>query len=239
MNPYYPIFLNLVDKLCVIVGGGKVAERKIKGLLAARARVRVVSPGVTKEISRFFVENRLDVVNREYRRGDLEGGFLAFAATDNEDVNRQVREEASHLSLPINVVTDLGLCDFVIPSLVRKDPILIALSTSGLLPSLSKKLRREILERLVDDYPAYARRVRAFREYLIENVTDAHSRRRIMKGVTEAAVSEVAHMSLREIKERFLGAEGNRRSRLVMSRRVRGRKGKPTRRPRPKGEDSG
>jgi precorrin-2 dehydrogenase/sirohydrochlorin ferrochelatase len=238
MDLYYPIFLNLVDKLCIVVGGGRVAERKIRSLLRARARVRVVCLNVTKGVAQLAVENRIEVICRGYCQGDLEGGTLAFAATDNEKVNRQVQEDASRLSMPVNVADNPNLCDFIVPSLVRKDPVLIALSTSGLLPSLSKKLRQEVIEGIASDYPLYARRVGAFRRYLIGHVDNGRTRKRIMRNIAGVGVAEIVRMTLTEMKERFLGPEGDPPDRPTVSRAVRGSKTEPTRKSRPVNEDS-
>jgi precorrin-2 dehydrogenase/sirohydrochlorin ferrochelatase len=205
---YYPIFLDLVDRLCIVIGGGKVAERKIRGLLHAGAKVRVISPVVSKGISMFVDSLRVELIDREYRSGDLEDGVLAFAATNNEEVNKRIREEASSRSVLANIADNPHLCDFVVPSTVRKDPVLIALSTSGLLPGLSKRLRKEVLEKISGDYPAYARRVGAFRRFLIETIDNGRARRRIMKEVANVDISAIARMTSREMKERFLGAAG-------------------------------
>ena len=155
-DAYYPLFLSLKDKLCVIVGGGSVAERKVRGLLRAGARVRVVSPNVTKGILTLGLQDRIEIRRREYRKGDLEGATLVFAATGMAPVNARMRKVALRLSIPLNVVDNPDLCDFIVPSVVRKDPILIAISTSGVLPMLSKKLRREMIEGLSADYGKYA-----------------------------------------------------------------------------------
>jgi precorrin-2 dehydrogenase / sirohydrochlorin ferrochelatase len=202
---YYPLFLDLSDKLCIIVGGGAVAERKVRGLLAAGARVRLISPEVTRGIERLGRQGRIEIVTREYRAGDLEGAFLAFAATNKDEVNRRVREESRGLAIPLNVVDSPDTCDFIVPAVVRKGPVLVAISTSGLLPSLARRIKGEIGEVLSDDYAGYARRVGAFRRFLIEKVEDAGTRREIMERVGKADVSEVARMSLKEMKKRFLG----------------------------------
>ncbi len=201
---YYPVFLDLSDKLCVIVGGGAVAERKARGLLAAGARMRLISPEVTRGIERLSRQGRIEVVRREYREGDIEGAFLAFAATDIDEVNRKVREESSRLAIPLNVIDSPDTCDFIVPAVVRKGPVLVAVSTSGLLPSLARRIKGEIGDVLSDDYAGYARRVGAFRRFLIESVEDAGARREIMERVGKADVSEVARMGLREMKKRFL-----------------------------------
>ncbi len=143
---------------------------------------------------------------REYREGDLEGTALVFAATDKSEVNRQVREDARRLAIPLNAADSPDACDFLVPSLIRKGPILIAISTSGLLPLLSKRLREEITKSLTSNYTAYARRVGAFRKYLLQNVEDSRMRRAIMKRVSKDGVGEVSRMTLREMKKRFIKA---------------------------------
>jgi siroheme synthase-like protein len=109
------------------------------------------------------------------------------------------------LGVPVNVADDPELCSFVVPSLVQKGSILVALSTSGLLPSLTRRLKGEIAEYIVKDYPEYARKVGRFRRFVIGEVKDGPTRRRIMKAVSSADVSEIVRMSLAEMKERFLG----------------------------------
>lgn len=201
---YYPLFFRLAGKLCVVVGGGRVAERKARALLAAGARVRLISPKNTTGISGLHLQGRIELAARQYREGDLEGASLVFAATDDGEVNRQVREESLRLSIPLNAADSPDMCDFIVPSLIRKGPVLIAISTSGLLPLLSKKLRVEITKSLTSDYTAYARRVGLFRKYLLEHVENSRLRREIMKRVSKAGVRDVSRMTLGEMKKRFL-----------------------------------
>jgi precorrin-2 dehydrogenase/sirohydrochlorin ferrochelatase len=204
MRPYYPIFLDLTCTMCVVVGGGTVAERKARSLLKAGTKVRLISPEVTGGISRLAEKGKIEWIQRQYRSGDLDGATLAFAATNDEEANRLIREEALHVNLPVNVVDNLELCSFVVPSVVQKGPILAAISTSGLLPSLSKRLREEITRHIGDDYPAYARRVGTFRKLLFSEVADARMRRQILKAIASADVSEIAHMNMKEMRKRFL-----------------------------------
>jgi siroheme synthase-like protein len=201
---YYPLFFRLAGKLCVVVGGGRVAERKARALLAAGARVRLISPKNTIGLSGLHRQGRIELVARQYREGDLEGAALVFAATDNGEVNRQVQEESRRLAVPLNAADSPEMCDFIVPSLIRKGPVLIAISTSGLLPLLSKKLRAEITKNLTPRYTAYARRVGAFRKYLLQNVDNIRLRREIMKRVSRAGIREVSRMTLGEMKKRFL-----------------------------------
>ncbi len=201
---YYPLFFDLKGKLCVVIGGGRVAERKARSLIRASACVRLISPRITKGISGLYERGKIGVVRREYREGDLAGAGLVFAATGLDEVNRMVREECIRRAIPLNVADRPELCDFIVPSVVRRKPVTIAISTSGLLPMLSKKLRKEVVERLTADYVAYAKVVGAFRKLLLREVKDGRQRREIMKRLGEAPVSEVAPMTVKELKERFL-----------------------------------
>lgn len=211
MKKYYPIFLDLENRHCVVIGGGVIAERKVRALLSAGAFVRLISPTCTKSISCLHAKGRIELLSRRYAEGDLKGASLVFAATGSDAVNSKVREEALRLGIPLNVADNPQLCDFIVPSIVKRDPILIAISTSGVLPMLSKKLRQEIGEKLPADYVKYARLVGAFRKFLLENVTDNRRRREIMKRLGQEPVPEVAGMTLKEIKERFL-PDKNRRA---------------------------
>ncbi len=204
MAPYYPLFLDLADKLCIVVGGGAVAERKARGLLDAGARVRLISPEVTRGVRRLAGQGRIEVVPREYQEGDLEGAALAIAATNAEEVNMRVAKESKRLSIPLNVADNPDLGDFIVPSVVRKGPVVVAVSTSGLLPVLARKLKEEIELKLFADYVPYARRVGAFRRFLIETVHDPGRKREILERVGKADVSEVSRMTLREMKKRFI-----------------------------------
>lgn len=203
-HTYYPLFLNIEGRLCVVIGGGRVAERKVRGLLSASARVRVISPRITKGLLKLHEQGKVETALRPYRKGDLAGAALVVAATDSDDVNRKVREESAGLAIPLNVVDNPALCDFIVPSVVKKGPILIAISTSGSLPMLSKKLRQDIMEALSADYVAYARVVGRFRRFLLDHVKSPRQRREIMGRVAAAAVDDVAPMTLKEMKERFL-----------------------------------
>lgn len=204
MASFYPLFLQLAGRLCVVVGGGRVAERKVQGLIAAEATVRVVSPEVTRAIRRLVEEGLVEVVEREYRRGDLKGAVLAFAATDKREINEMVRTESLELKIPLNVADSPAQCDFIVPSVVRKGAVSIAISTSGLLPGLSKRLKEDLEQSLAADYAVYARRVAAFRKHLLEHVQDSRERRDILKAVAGADIAEIAGMSLTAMKKRFL-----------------------------------
>ena len=144
MFPYYPVFLDLKARPCVIVGGGEVAERKAEGLLQCQARVTVISPEVTPGIRERSDSGELRWWAREYSEGDLEGAFLAIAATDQPDVNKVVFEEATRERVILNVVDNAPLCTFIAPAVVRRGDITVALSTGGASPALARKMREAL-----------------------------------------------------------------------------------------------
>jgi len=203
---YYPIFLDISRKSCLVVGGGSVAERKVSVLLKFRANIKVVSPRISKPLKKLVEKGRIHVSLKEYDASDLGGVALVFAATDIESVNQAIRRDASELNIPVNVVDNPSLCDFIVPSIVKKDPILIAISTSGMLPFLSKKLRKDIAERITSDYIRYAGIVGRFRRLLITRIADKKLRQNIMKEIVKIDISEVNRMGLNKIKETFLGS---------------------------------
>jgi precorrin-2 dehydrogenase/sirohydrochlorin ferrochelatase len=137
---YYPIFLDLCGRTVVVVGGGKVGLRKVRGLLEAGARVRVVSPALATE----FDMLRVELIKRAFRPSDLKGAFLAYAATNLREVNRRVAREAKRRGIPVNVADDPGECDFFVPARIRSGELQVAVSTGGRSPRLAVELRRRI-----------------------------------------------------------------------------------------------
>jgi siroheme synthase-like protein len=204
---YYPIFLDISKKSCLVVGGGNVAERKVSILLKFKANIKVVSPRISKPLQKLVEKGRIHVSQKEYDASDLNGVALVFAATDVESVNQSIRRDASERNIPVNVVDNPALCDFIVPSIVKKDPILIAISTSGTLPFLSKKLRKDIAEKITNDYVRYAGIVGRFRKLLIARIEDKKLRQNIMKEIAKIDIGEINRMGLNKIKDTFLGSK--------------------------------
>jgi siroheme synthase-like protein len=144
MPDYYPIFLNLSGKTCLVVGGGRVAADKVSKLRGTGALIRVVSPEITSEIREAVNQGEVEWCPREYKPGDLSDVFLGIAATDVRSVNQQVSEEAERLGVLINVVDDPSQCGFISPAIVRRGPVTLAISTGGASPALARKLRETL-----------------------------------------------------------------------------------------------
>lgn len=150
---HYPVFLTVEGRRCVVIGGGTIAERKVEGLLEAGARVTVVAPESTPGVRALAESGAVTLHARAYAPGDLAGAFIAIAATDDAEVNEAVSREAAEHNVPLNVVDVTRLCTFIAPSIVRRGPVTLAMSTGGLAPALARKLR-ESLE--ANDALAYA-----------------------------------------------------------------------------------
>lgn len=144
MTSYYPVYLNLRGRRCVIIGGGTVAEGKIGRLRESGAVVCLVSPDATPGIRRHVADGDVSWEQREYRHGDLEGAFLAIAATNSREVNRRIFEEAEERGVLLNAVDDPPSCSFIAPSIVRRGPVTAAISTGGVSPALARKLRESL-----------------------------------------------------------------------------------------------
>ncbi len=144
MTSYYPVYLNLRGRRCVIVGGGTVAEGKIGRLLDSGADICVVSPDATPGIRQFAADGAVRWEQRVYRPGDLEGAFIAIAATNVREVNRRIFEEANERGVILNAVDDPPNCSFIAPSIVQRGPVTLAISTGGVSPALARKLRESL-----------------------------------------------------------------------------------------------
>jgi len=142
---WYPLFLDLTDQPVVVVGAGRVATRKARSLLAAGARVTVIGPAATAALRRL---SGVRWLRRRYRAGDLRGARLVVAATDDLDVNRRVCAEAKRRRLLVNCAAPPAAGNFIVPSVVRRGAVTIAISTSGTNPAHAKALRRQ-LEKLL------------------------------------------------------------------------------------------
>ncbi len=160
---HYPLFLDLADRPVVVIGAGSVAARKIRTLLAAKARVTVISPESNATIRRLARSQRVRWVRRPYRRGDLRGASLAIAATNDLAVNESVCAEAKRLRVLVNCIAPPSAGNFIVPSHVRRGGISLAISTGGASPAFAKRLRRDLERFLGHGYPELLKRMSAAR----------------------------------------------------------------------------
>jgi precorrin-2 dehydrogenase / sirohydrochlorin ferrochelatase len=168
MTSYYPIFLNLKNRRCVIVGGGEVAERKVKTLVEQGAQVMVISQNLTKELETMAGQGMIQIMLRDYSPGDLRLAVIAIAATDNTQVNHQIAEDGKQWGVLVNVVDDPEASDFIVPSQFSRGDVVIAISTGGHSPALARKIRTELESHISPEYEALVQLVSQVRAELKE-----------------------------------------------------------------------
>lgn len=151
-TPYYPMFLNVSGKRCVVVGGGRVALRKVRALLEHGASIEVISPDLCLELMEMAEKGQIRTSRRNYRPGDLQNAFIAIAATNNSDMNRRIAEEARSQTVLVNVADDLDSSDFIVPSYTHRGGVTIAVTTAGKSPALARKIRTRLEQELGDEY---------------------------------------------------------------------------------------
>jgi len=163
--PLYPVSLCIAGRLCVVVGAGEVAERKIESLLSAGASVKVIAPD---KVSICGVEH----IRRRYQQGDLSGAFLAIAATDDREINEAVHREALERGVLVNVVDNPPLCTFFVPAVVTRGDLQISVSTGGKCPALARKLRIEMESQFGPELDEYVKTVERARQEIIRRFSE-------------------------------------------------------------------
>ena len=162
----YPLVLDLIGRRCIVIGGGAVAERKVEGLLAAGAAVTVVSPKLSEKLESRVARGEIRLARRRYRRGDLAGASLAFVATGDARLAAAVAREGRSPGVWVNAADDPEHCDFFLPSVLRRGPLLVAVATGGASPALARAVREQIERLLPDDYAELALTVAEVRREL-------------------------------------------------------------------------
>jgi precorrin-2 dehydrogenase/sirohydrochlorin ferrochelatase len=181
------------------VGGGRVAERKVRGLLRAGASVHVISPAVTPRLAILAARKKIDLTPRAYRHTDLlrsahpENGtspILVFAATDNPATQAEMAKHACEIGALVNAADDAGGSDFLVPASFAQGDLLVAISTSGASPALARRLRRQLQLTLGREYQGYLRFLREARKHVMESVPDKAARTKILRQLSGAAMMD-------------------------------------------------
>ncbi|MBI4791577.1 MAG: bifunctional precorrin-2 dehydrogenase/sirohydrochlorin ferrochelatase [Deltaproteobacteria bacterium] len=149
---YFPVSLDISSRRCIVIGGGKVAARKVKSLLACQGAVTVISPALDDELLLLSRRESIRWLERGYRQGDLSDAFLVIAATDDVAVQEAVYQEATARNILLNVADVPKWCNFILPATVRRGDLTISVSTAGQSPALAKQLREDLEKEYSDDY---------------------------------------------------------------------------------------
>jgi precorrin-2 dehydrogenase / sirohydrochlorin ferrochelatase len=155
MSSFYPILVDLQGKKALVVGGGKVAQRKIETLLEYGASVQVVARELTAELEELRNAGRIEFLGGEFAEAFLEGAFVVFAATDDASLNRRVSRAAQQRGLLVNAADQPADCNFIVPSVLSRGDLLIAVSTSGKSPAFARKVRLELERNFGEEYGSF------------------------------------------------------------------------------------
>ena len=161
---YYPIFLDIQKRNCLVVGGGAVATRKAVTLLDCGAQVIVVSPEVTEKLQRLADDGLLTRHNKTYETGDLEDMFFVIGATNDAVLNRKIFHDAERLGKLCNIADQPDICNFILPSIINRGDLTIAVSTSGKSPAFAKKLRKDLEKQFGEEYAEFLTLMGVIRE---------------------------------------------------------------------------
>lgn len=176
----FPMFLKLEGRSCLVVGAGKIGESKIRSLLVAHAKVRVVAPWVTRAVAGWARAGVLTWDAREFQTADLDRTFLVIAATSSVAVNDSLYREATRRNVLCNAVDDPERCDFYYPAVVRRGALQVAISTEGKSPALAQKLRREFERQLAPFYAGWLEQLGRIRSQLFRRPLNADDRRKLL-----------------------------------------------------------
>jgi len=204
MAHLYPINMSLAGKLCLIVGGGKVAERKVASLLEYEPLLHLVSPQVEENIKHWASEGLLCWIPREFEIADLDQVFMVFIATSDTNVNRDIAALCRARGILVNAVDDPPNCDFFVPSVLRRDSLTVAISTEGKSPMYAARLRRELETIITEQHGQFVDMLGQIRQEVKKSYLDIEQRKQIMEKLVYSDILELIQAGLDEkIEERI------------------------------------
>ena len=196
MTSMYPVTLKLAGKFCTVVGGGSVAVRKVKSLLEQGAEVTVISPVLDEEL--IAIQEQFVWRKSMYQDGMLQGSFLVIAATDSRDVNHAVYEWCEEHQVLVNVVDSLQESSFTVNAMVQRGDFMLAVSTSGISPAVSKKVREDLELQYGPEYGTMLEILEEAREEALRTIGDASKRRRFLQSVASMELPELLKQETKE-----------------------------------------
>ncbi len=204
---YFPVFLDLKNRLCLLVGGGDIATRKGRLLSKAGARLRVVAPEISAELRELVAQNNGELHEREYQSGDLNDCVIAIAATDIELLNEQISNDAKARNLPVNVVDSPALCTYITPAIIDRSPLVIAISSGGESPVLARLIRAKLETLIPTSYGRLAQIASSWRDRVKARFDDGDSRRRFWEKILQGPAAELALNGQEDAAEKIIATE--------------------------------
>jgi precorrin-2 dehydrogenase/sirohydrochlorin ferrochelatase len=189
--PYYPIFLDLKDQNVLVVGGGKVAERKILNLLRYGCRIHVVSPDLTSQLEKLVTEKKIQHIPEQSLNQAMNKAFIVIAATDDPAVNGQIASRAKDKGLLVNAVDQPRDCNFIMPSIVKSGGLQIAISTGGKSPALAKKIRKELQALYGSEYGSLVELLGMLREEVLARTDPSSENKPLFENLVNSDLLEL------------------------------------------------
>ncbi|MFT5426812.1 MAG: uroporphyrin-III C-methyltransferase/precorrin-2 dehydrogenase/sirohydrochlorin ferrochelatase [Gammaproteobacteria bacterium] len=190
---YLPIFYDLSVRPCLVVGAGDIAARKVRQLRKAEATVIVIAPDICDELKSLVDNNEIQYIAKRFSKEYLDDKMLVIAATNDQEVNKQVSELAQAKNIPVNVVDNPDLCSFIMPSIIDRDPVQIAISTGGASPVLARLLRARLETLIPASYGRLAQLMGKFREHVRQRYPHMQERRRFWENILQSPVAEMIY----------------------------------------------
>lgn len=188
---YLPVFLDLENRNCLVIGGGSVAARKVLLMLRASGRVTVVAPEICDELQKLLQDKKIIHHARDFEDADIDGAVLIVAGTSNHAVNQRVSELAHRRNVPVNVVDQPELCSFIMPSIIDRSPVQVAVSTGGASPVLARLLRARLESYVPAAYGRLAKLVESFRDQVKARFSSIQQRRQFWENMLQGEVAEL------------------------------------------------
>lgn len=191
---YYPIMVNIKDKEIVVIGGGKVAYRKVKSFISFGCTVKVISPTIIDELEN--IENKVILIRDFYKEDYIKNSYIVVASTDDKDLNEQIGLYCKEKNILCNVVDNPGLSSYIVPSIVKRGDLVISVSTNGKSPSLASKIKKDIEKQYSDDYEEYLNLLGNIRSKIIDKYENNDEKRYLLNNLINMTIEELRNLEI-------------------------------------------
>ncbi len=195
---YFPVFLDINDRNCLVIGGGSVGTRKALALVESGANVTVISPTVTDTLRSLARRGTINLKTRTYCPADMEGMFLVFGATNQETLNRQINQDAERLNMLCNIADRPAVCNFILPATVKRGDLVIAISTSGKSPAFAKELRKHLETQFGDEYATLLTLMGRIRSLLLKEKHAPEEHKPIFNQIIQSGIIDLIKADKKE-----------------------------------------
>ncbi|MBW1889289.1 MAG: bifunctional precorrin-2 dehydrogenase/sirohydrochlorin ferrochelatase [Deltaproteobacteria bacterium] len=195
---YFPVFLDINDRNCLVIGGGSVGTRKALALVESGANVTVISPTVTDTLRSLARRGTINLKTRTYCPADMEGMFLVFGATNQETLNRQINQDAERLNMLCNIADRPAVCNFILPATVKRGDLVIAISTSGKSPAFAKELRKHLETQFGDEYATLLTLMGGIRSLLLKEKHAPEEHKPIFNRIIQSGIIDLIKADKKE-----------------------------------------